>query len=142
MKKTYHILFLLLLQSSLLFAQENAISISNFTVKNQLPSNISDWGSTPGAFLLVAQNNTWGDRPVRLLITVKKGDSKICGIADGIALDYFKTRSFQTNDLLAALANCEALPPGDYTLCARFVGQENNRATASIDVSTEVCKPF
>ncbi|NNV55067.1 hypothetical protein [Limnovirga soli] len=140
MKKIYHILFILLLNSSLLHAQENEISITNFTVKNELPPSIGEWGNTPGALLLVAQNNTWGDRPVKLLIALRKGDSKICGIADGIALDYFKTGSFQTKDMLAALGNCEALTPGDYTLCASFRGMSDNRQW--VDISAEICKPF
>lgn len=139
-KKMYLPLLLLILFSSITHAQENSIAINSFTVKNQLPSNVNDWGNTPSALLLVAQNNSWGARPMRLLIAVKKGDNKICGIADGIDLDYFKTHSFQTNDLLAALGNYEALPPGDYTLCARFRGMSDNRQWE--DISTEVCKPF
>ncbi|NNV55064.1 hypothetical protein [Limnovirga soli] len=126
--------------SFMLHAQENAISVSNFTVKNQLQSNISEWGNTPGALLLVAQNSSWGDRPVKLLIAVKKGDSKICGIADGITLDYFKARSFGTNELLAGLGNCETLPPGIYSLCVQFRGMSDNRQW--VNISPEVCKPF
>ncbi|MEP6466497.1 MAG: hypothetical protein ABJB05_09325 [Parafilimonas sp.] len=136
------IILILLLSTSycVLYAQENAISISNLSVKNQLPPDIKRWSTIPASLLLVAQNNTWGDRQVRLYVAIKKGDSRICGNTDGIAVDYFKTRSFQTNDLLASLTNCETLQPGDYTLCTRFRGMGDNRQW--VDISAEVCRPF
>lgn len=132
-------LLLLLLCSNVIHAQNNAIAISSFTVKHDLPPNIDEWRSIPAAASMVVENKTWGDRPLRLVIMLKQGDKNICG-SDGIDLDYFKTRSFQTNDLLQGLKNCESLKTGDYTLCARFMGMGDNRQW--VDVSPEVCKPF
>lgn len=132
-------LLLLLLCSNIIYAQQNAIAINSFTVKHDLPPNIDEWRSTPAAASMVVENKTWGDRQLRLVIMLKQGDKNICG-SDGIDLDYFKNRSFQTKDFLQGLKNCEALNPGKYTLCVRFRGMSDNRQW--VDVSPEVCKPF
>ncbi len=139
-KKICMQLLIALLCSSIIYGQDNAITISSFTINTKLTPNVKGWGSIPAALLVVAQNIRWGDRPMRLVLTIKKGDTKICGNQDGMQVEYFKVRSFQTNELLGALGGCSTLPSGDYTLCAKFIGADSTGRF--MPISAEVCKPF
>ena len=140
MRKIFFALLLSFAACSFLHAQQNAISITNFTLSSHLPARISDWKTVPAAVLAVVQNNTAGDRPLKLLVNIKQDGKIICGIADGIPVDYFKSRSLNTDNITAALTNCEELKPGNYTLCMRFRGMSDTRQV--VDFSTEVFKPF
>ena len=57
MKKIKLLLLLLMLGTASAYSQLQQIKIVSFTVKNQLPAVIDNWGNTPGSLLLVAQLN-------------------------------------------------------------------------------------
>lgn len=139
MKKWYLICLLIISMHVSAIGQLNQISISAFTVKNQLPANTSDWVNIPGAISLVAQTlpQTPNYNP-GLVIQIKSGAGVICGnnITNPVRIDNFTVRNFQTAQLVSYLGQCPSLQPGTYSLCVQFFNEDKK------SVSREVCKDF
>ncbi len=138
MKKLLLVLLSALLCTGLL-SQVQPIKIVSFTVKNQLPAVIDNWGTIPGSLLLVAQLPP----PVRvkgisLRIQIKGGGAIICSnnSTGGLPVDEFTTRTFSANELTGSLQGCQNLKEGGYSICAQFFNGERK------EISNEVCKEF
>jgi hypothetical protein len=115
--------------------QVNQINITSFQVKTQLPAEVSNWATTPGALLLVAQRQP-REKFYRgtLTLQIKRGSAIVC--MGKIPVDSFNIRTFNNNELCNALRECKLLPEGDYQLCARFYNIDN------FPISIEACRPF
>ncbi|HMK04388.1 MAG TPA: hypothetical protein VK489_09360 [Ferruginibacter sp.] len=124
--------------SAALYSQGQQIKIASFTVKNQLPSVIDSWNSTPGSLLLVAQMPpTIQLKDIRLILQIRSNGAIICSnnSAGGIAVDNFTTRTFSASELTGAFAGCADLKEGNYTICAQFFVDRRV-------VSNEMCREF
>lgn len=122
-----------------LYGQVQQIKIVSFTVKNQLPSVIDKWNSTPGALLMVAQIPPGVKLDdIRLVIKLKANGSLICSnnSTGGMPVDNFTTRTFSAAELAGALAGCNELKDGNYTICVQFYNSQRR------ELSNEVCKEF
>ena len=139
MKKTKLLLLLLAISATSAFSQLQQIKIVSFTVKNQLPAVIDNWNSIPGSMLLVAQKPpSIRLEGVRLVLQIKANGAIICGntFANGLLVDNFTTRTFQSGELTGLLSGCHDLKDGNYMLCAQFFNIDK------VAISEEVCKPF
>lgn len=119
--------------------QIQQIKIVNFTVKNQLPSDINNWNNTPGSLLLVAQKPpATRVEGVSLVLQIRINGAFICGsnTTNGLPVDNFTTRTFNVNELTGILAGCHELKDGSYTICAQFFNIDH------VAISNEVCKEF
>ena len=122
-----------------LYSQVQQIKIVSFTVKNQLPPVIDNWGSTPGSLMLVAQKpQNAREKGVNLVIQIKANGAIICGSnpAAGLSVDNFTVRTFNATELTGLLSGCHELKEGNYSLCAQFFNVDK------VAVSNEVCKEF
>ena len=137
--KKLKLLLLLTIFGASANSQLQQIKIVSFTVKNQLPSAIDNWNSSPAALLLVAQKLPQS-RPegVRLVLQIKSGGAVICGntSATGLPVDNFTTRTFTVGELTGGLTSCPLLKDGSYTICAQFYNIDK------VAISNEVCKDF
>ena len=122
-----------------LYSQVQQIKIVSFTVKNQLPPVIDNWGSVPGSLILVAQKpQNARDEGVKLVIQIKANGAIICGnnVATGLPVDNFTIRTFTAAELTGLLTGCHDLKDGNYSLCAQFFNIDK------VAISNEVCKAF
>lgn len=117
------------------FSQQ--VSITGFTVKNQLPGDVSQWkadavnaviqgSSVPGAV----------SKPVKLVVQIRKGGSFACGnnIQTAQTIDNLTARPVRASDVVSLLGNCN-LQPGQYSLCIQIFNADN-RSVA------EQCREF
>jgi hypothetical protein len=139
MKKIKLLLLLLMLTGASAYSQLQQIKIVSFTVKNQLPAVIDNWGNTPGSLLLVAQlPPNVSVKGIRLMVQIKGGGAIICGnnSAGGMQVDEFTTRTFSANELTSTLQGCHDLKEGSYSICVQFYNVDR------VAISNEVCKEF
>ena len=139
MKKIKLLLLLLMLGTASAYSQLQQIKIVSFTVKNQLPAVIDNWGNTPGSLLLVAQlPPNVQVKGIRLMVQIKGGGAIICGnnSAGGMQVDEFTTRTFSANELTSTLQSCHDLKEGSYSICVQFYNVDR------VAISNEVCKEF
>jgi hypothetical protein len=139
MKKIKLLLLLLMFTGASAYSQLQQIKIVSFTVKNQLPAVIDNWGNTPGSLLLVAQlPPNVSVKGIRLMVQIKGGGAIICGnnSAGGMQVDEFTTRTFSANELTSTLQGCHDLKEGSYSICVQFYNVDR------VAISTEVCKEF
>ena len=117
--------FSLLLLACIAFAQQ--ASITGFTVKHELPGDISQWkadavnallqgSSTPGAV----------SKPIKLVLQIRKGSAMACGnsMQSAQAIDNLTAKPIRTSDVIAILGNC-TLQPGQYSLCIQLFSADN-----------------
>jgi hypothetical protein len=139
MKKIKLLLLLLMLTGVTAYSQLQQIKIVSFTVKNQLPAVIDNWGNIPGSLLLVAQlPPTVRVKGIRLMVQIKGGGAIICSnnSAGGLQVDEFTTRTFTANELTGSLQGCHDLKDGSYSICVQFFNVDR------VAISNEVCKEF
>ena len=139
MKKINLLLLLLLFGTASAYSQLQQIKIVSFTVKNQLPAVIDNWGNIPGSLLLVAQlPPTVRVKGIRLMVQIKGGGAIICSnnSAGGLQVDEFTTRTFTANELTGSLQGCHDLKDGSYSICVQFFNVDR------VAISNEVCKEF
>ena len=139
MKKIKLLLLLLMLSGASAYSQLQQIKIVSFTVKNQLPAVIDNWGNMPGSLLLVAQlPPTVRVKGIRLMVQIKGGGAIICSnnSAGGLQVDEFTTRTFSANELTGSLQGCHDLKDGNYSICVQFYNVDR------VAISNEVCKEF
>lgn len=130
--KTYLWLIAMLCLSGTLHAQK--ISIKSFSVKYELPADVSTWG--PDAANAVAQRSGRDGTEAKMVITVKKTGSKICGnTVQSASAERITTKAITARDIKNTLENC-ILAPGQYTLCIQFFNLDN------MDASGEQCREF
>lgn len=139
MKKIKLLLLLLMLGTASAYSQLQQIKIVSFTVKNQLPPVIDNWGNIPGSLLLVAQlPPNVSVKGIRLMVQIKGGGAIICSnnSAGGMQVDEFTTRTFSANELTSTLQGCRDLKEGSYSICVQFYNVDR------VAISNEVCKEF
>ncbi len=139
MKKIKLLLLLLMFGAATAYSQLQQIKIVSFTVKNQLPAVIDNWGNIPGSLLLVAQlPPNVSVKGIRLMVQIKGGGAIICGnnSAGGMPVDEFTTRTFSANELTSTLQGCHDLKEGSYSICVQFYNVDR------VAISNEVCKEF
>jgi hypothetical protein len=139
MKKIKLLLMLLMLTGASAYSQLQQIKIVSFTVKQQLPAVIDNWGTVPGSVLLVAQlPPTVRVKGIRLMIQIRAGGAVICSnnAAGGLQVDEFTTRTFSANELTGSLQGCHDLKDGSYSICVQFFNVDR------VAISNEVCKEF
>jgi hypothetical protein len=139
MKKIKLLLLLLMLGTASAYSQLQQIKIVSFTVKNQLPAVIDNWGNIPGSLLLVAQlPPNVSVKGIRLMVQIKGGGAIICSnnSTGGLPVDEFTTRTFSANELTGSLQGCHDLKEGSYSICVQFYNVDR------VAISSEVCKEF
>jgi hypothetical protein len=139
MKKLNLLLLWLCIICTSAIGQINQIKIVSFQVKNTLPAKVDDWSSIPAAIILTAQKApTVQLREPRMVIQIKGNGAIICGNNQSSALPIgsFDVKTFNTNDITAALGGCKELKEGSYQLCVQFFNLDK------IAISNEVCKEF
>jgi len=139
MKKIKLLLLLLMLGTASAYSQLQQIKIVSFTVKNQLPAVIDNWGNTPGSLLLVAQlPPNVSVKGIRLMVQIKSNGAIVCSnnSAGGMQVDEFTTRSFSANELTSTLQGCRDLKEGSYSICVQFFNIDR------VAISNEACKEF
>lgn len=139
MKKIKLLLLLLMFGAASAYSQLQQIKIVSFTVKNQLPPVIDNWGNIPGSLLLVAQlPPNVSVKGIRLMVQIKGGGAIICSnnSAGGMQVDEFTTRTFSANELTSTLQGCRDLKEGSYSICVQFYNVDR------VAISNEVCKEF
>ncbi|MBL7700979.1 MAG: hypothetical protein JNM14_01910 [Ferruginibacter sp.] len=139
MKKINLLLLLLLFGAATAYSQLQQIKIVSFTVKNQLPPVIDNWGNIPGSLLLVAQlPPNVSVKGIRLIVQIKSNGAIVCGnnSTGGMQVDEFTTRTFSTNELTGTLQGCRDLKEGSYSICVQFFNIDR------VAISNEVCKEF
>jgi hypothetical protein len=139
MKKIKLLLLLLMFGAASAYSQLQQIKIVSFTVKNQLPAVIDNWGNTPGSLLLVAQlPPNVSVKGIRLMVQIKGGGAIICSnnSTGGLQVDEFTTRTFSANELTGTLQGCRDLKEGNYSICVQFFNVDR------VAISNEVCKEF
>jgi hypothetical protein len=139
MKKIKLLLLLLMLTGAASYSQLQQIKIVSFTVKNQLPPVIDNWGNIPGSLLLVAQlPPNVSVKGIRLIVQIRGGGAIICSnnSTGGLQVDEFTTRTFSANELTGTLQGCRDLKEGSYSICVQFFNVDR------VAISNEVCKEF
>jgi hypothetical protein len=139
MKKIKLLLLLLMLTGAAAYSQLQQIKIVSFTVKNQLPPVIDNWGNIPGSLLLVAQlPPNMSVKGIRLIVQIRGGGAIICSnnSTGGLQVDEFTTRTFSANELTGTLQGCRDLKEGSYSICVQFFNVDR------VAISNEVCKEF
>lgn len=124
-----------------IYAQQplNQIKIVNFTVKNKLPTDISNWDKNQSNVLLTAQKLPQVQlQNVKLVVQLKLAGTKLCGntAQSAIAMDAFSIRNFSASEFISLLPQCTNLASNSYTICVQFFNVDN------YPISKEICKDF
>jgi hypothetical protein len=144
MKHFFTCIFLLCLLSA---NAQNPVSSINITMPAQMPAQISDWHNTLPPVAITAQIRPDSNRSIpksiiesKVLVSIKNGDSKICGSYNPKTAPYAEFNSLVKNwrgaDVEQLIGQACTLKPGSYTLCVQFF-DHNGQA-----LSDERCKPF
>jgi hypothetical protein len=116
------------------FSQQ--VTISSFTVKHELPGDVSQWGADAANGMATA-----GTKPIddaKMVVKILKGGSTfVCGNTPQTAqtVASFVTKVIRTSDITGALGSC-MLQPGDYTICIEFFNVDN------VSISRQQCRDF
>ncbi|MCX6223634.1 MAG: hypothetical protein NTV01_02580 [Bacteroidia bacterium] len=141
------ILTLLLLAISVQMFAQNVITGINVTIPANPDANTANWGSGASVFTISAattMNNIKLALGSKILVTIKKGGSRICGSytsATAPEANFNTTalkRVWNGQNAVALLGQDCVLKPGDYELCVQFFGA----AMPPRILCEEVCKPF
>lgn len=138
---------LLLVFSSLIFAQEYPITGINLNVPAAPDANTANWVSSSPPFSVTVNSTPELIRRLkecRLALYIRQGDTKICGTTSVATSTVFSFGNVPVKvwvgaNAVALLGQDCALKPGEYQLCAQvFMGEQG----AMRALSSEVCKPF
>ena len=131
------------------FAQNYPITAINITLPASPDANTANWGSGVSMFMITATARSATGKvdpsveESKLLITIKKGGSMVCGSYTGSsapAADFnTMTKVWSGSDAVSYLGKDCLLTPGDYEICVQFFGYGT---TGAIALSDEKCKPF
>lgn len=112
------------------------INITGFIVTRELSGDVNLWGPAAATAVAKSTNPQGGTSEVKLIVTVKRGGTPVCGNDANSAMnDYITTKTITARDIISALGNC-MLNPGQYTLCLKYVNLEGK------EMSDEVCREF
>jgi hypothetical protein len=142
--------FLLLLCSVQVYAQNFPITNINISMPASPNANTANWGQGTSPFNISAKTVLDSNRQVqgyvvesRILVTIKKGGSKICGTYTSNSATYssFNTaiKVWNGRNAVGFLGQDCILPPGEYQLCVQFFGSYNGTERP---LSEEKCKAF
>ena len=146
--KTKQLLTCLLLLCMVGAKAQNLISGISISTPTVLPANTADWATALPPVSITAQAKLDSSYQLpgeviesRILLTIKNGNSKVCGMYSpqnapnaGFASLVRNWRGGEVDKLLGQTCT---LKPGQYTLCVQFFNFESNKA-----ISEERCKPF
>ena len=145
MKKNLTLLFLVF--SAKLFAQTYPITSITISLPANPDAVIASWGTGPSLLTIVATAKLENGRidgrvqESKLLITIKKGGSKICGAytSNSAPVSNFNTvtKVWSGNNAVSLLGQDCTLPPGDYELCAQFFGYSNGKTSPFSEEKTK-----
>ena len=131
-----------------LFAQDNLVTGITINLPTSPDSNTANWGIGTSVFTVTANSTPELIRRLkecRILVTIKKGDSKVCGSYTSTTAPVFyfgntPVKVWSGNNAIALLGQDCVLSPGEYEICAQVF---NNLPSAkSPAISREVCKAF
>lgn len=132
-----------------LFAQSYPITGITISLPANPDANTANWGSGVSMLTIMAATRlTYGkvDAAVmdsKILVTIKKNGSKICGVytANSAPSSNFNTvtKVWSSKNAVSLLGQDCVLLPGDYEICVQFFGYG---ATAIVPLSDEKCKTF
>jgi len=130
-------------------AQTYPITGINISLSGSPDANTANWGSGTSMLSITATTKAENGRVTphvvesKLLVTIKKGGTKICGIYTGNSAPASGfntlTKVWSGSNAVSFLGQDCVLPPGDYEICAQFFGYGAAGATS---LSEEKCKPF
>ena len=139
------VLFLLSIQG---LAQTFPISINISLPPNPDASTVT-WNSGAGMFTITATAKPVNGRldphvqESKILVTIKKGGSKICGTYTGNSAPAANfntpTKVWAGNNAVSLIGQDCTLPPGEYELCVQFFGAG---PAGIVPISEEKCKSF
>lgn len=141
------ILTLLLLAMSVQLFAQNVITGIIVNIPANPDANTANWGSGASVFTISAattMNNIKLVLGSKILVTIKKGGSRICGSYTSTTAPEanFNTtalnRVWNGQNAVSLLGQDCVLKPGDYELCVQFFGA----AMPQRILCEEVCKPF
>ena len=101
---------------------QNLVTVSAFSMPNNVPANTADWGNLTTLMVVAIANGT----PIpssladgNVAFTIKKGGSKVCGGTLQTMQFTARTKTYKANDISGMLGGC-VLRPGTYQLCVQF----------------------
>ena len=132
------------------FAQNFPITNINISMPASPNANTANWGQGTSPFNISAKTVLDSNRQVqgyvvesRILVTIKKGGTKICGTYTSNSAPYssFNTaiKVWNGRNAVGFLGQDCTLPPGEYQLCVQFFGSYNGTERP---LSDEKCKAF
>ena len=117
---------------------QNLVTVSAFSMPNNVPANTADWGNLTTLMVVAIANGT----PIpssladgNVAFTIKKGGSKVCGGTLQTMQFTARTKTYKANDISGMLGGC-VLRPGTYQLCVQFFANTNG---STVPVSAEKC---
>lgn len=144
-----YFLSLFLILSSFCSVGQNSISPVTITLPANPSANTADWATAVPPVMVMAQTKLANGKvegtvaDSRILVTIKQGGSKVCGIytAQTAPSSNFNTASknWSGAKLMQLLGQECILKPGSYELCVQFYGQ--NAANTNVLLG-ENCKSF
>jgi hypothetical protein len=143
------LLFIVMALAMPCFAQNYPVTSINISLPSSPDANTANWGSGVSMLTITATTKAQNGRvdphvmESKLLVTIKKGGTKICGDFSGNSAP---ASNFNSVNKVWSGANAASylgkgwvLAPGDYEICVQFFGYGAAGATA---LSEEKCKSF
>ena len=128
---------------------QNIISPITINLPANPPANTAEWATTLPPAMVIAQTKLTNGQinptviESRILVTIKKGGTKVCGTytAQTAPMSGFNSASknWSGSNLIALLGQECTLQPGSYELCVEFYSLAGTVATRLLGQS---CKPF
>lgn len=132
-----------------LFAQVYPITGITISLPANPDANTANWTGGTGILMITASNRFVNGRvdsrlqESKILVSIRKGGSKICGIYTGSSAPASNfnavTKTWNGINAVSLLGKDCILPPGDYELCVQFFGAGT---TGPVPLSEEKCKAF
>ncbi|MBK8521433.1 MAG: hypothetical protein IPL54_11395 [Chitinophagaceae bacterium] len=118
----------------------NLVSPITISMPNNPVANTDDWGKGAQLFVITAKKNTPNELQSWMLVTIKKGGSKVCGsntlqTAPEVYFD-IPLKTWVGANAVSLLGNGCILQPGDYELCVQFYLKDRRT------IIGENCKSF
>lgn len=147
MKKALTLLFVV--GSLQLFAQSYPITSITISLPPNPDAITAKWGTSASVLTIMAtarlNNNRIDERAKdgKILVTIKKGGTKVCGVYTGSSAPAANFNSISKvwsgSNAVSLLGGDCTLPPGDYELCVQFFG---TGPVGQAPLSEEKCKAF
>ncbi len=147
MKKILTIFLMVI--SMQMFAQNYPITSINISLPANPDANTSNWGTGTSMFTITAitRSDASGINKLviesKILVTIKKGDARICGSFTGTSAPQANfstvTKVWNGKNAISLIGQDCTLTPGDYQVCVQFFV---NRQGTIIPLSEEKCKSF